>query len=310
MSTHSEASLRRLLPVSDVDAAAVFGAAGREALLAGVTTGRVREPRRRRRLVLAVAVLALVGIATAGTWAVLRAPAQETTSVQCLIGSSDAIIPSTSGDPAYDCAQDWQNEYGTTPPPLQAYDNGLGGVTVIPRSEKPQAGWTPIKSQDVALIELQESLDDVIGGLNASCLDGASATRLADAKLAQFGFASWTVTVRDPQAAAAPGDCVSAEVLDPASKTVTLIPMGSTSAGGVAKELATKLQPLTQSCLSLSGAVAAVRAAGDSLGLSPAPPATVDSYDLESVPDSSLHCASIVETVGGTIFVTVRGPTG
>ncbi len=53
-------SLRRLAPVSDSDAAAVFGAAGQEELLAGVTQHAVRPPertprlgRRRRRFVLA-----------------------------------------------------------------------------------------------------------------------------------------------------------------------------------------------------------------------------------------------------------------
>lgn len=306
-------SLRRLASVSNAEAAAVFGAEGREDLLAGLTALRTRRSARRRPLVVAIAVIVLAAVATAGTWVVLRAPAQETTSVQCLIGTSDAVIPSVSGDPAYDCAVGWQQEYGTTPPPLVAYDNGLGGVTVIPTGQKPQPGWTrlPGQSQDVALIELQESLDDVINGLNSSCMDAAAATQLAEAKLAQFGFTGWTVTVRDAGSANAPGDCVPAEVIDPVAKTVTLIPMGGAlSAGGVPKELAEKLQPATQSCLSLPAAAAAVRAAGDSLGLSPAPPITVDSYNLETVPDSSLRCASIVETVGGTIFVTVRGPSG
>jgi hypothetical protein len=303
-------SLRRLAPVSDAEAAAVFGA-GREELLAGLASGRPARRGRRRRPVLAVAVLALAVIATAATWDVLRAPARETTSVQCLIGNSDAIIPSASGDPAYDCALGWQQEYGTPPPPLVAYDNGLGGVTVIPRSGKPHSGWTrlPRQSQDVALVELQESLDDVVNGLNSSCFDGAAATRLAEAKLGRFGFGGWTVTVRDPDAAARPGNCVSAEVLDPAAKTVTLIPMGALSATGTAMKLADELRPLAQSCRPLSAAVAAVESAGSSLGLTPAPPATVHSYDLASVADPSLRCASIVETVGGTIFVTVRGPS-
>jgi hypothetical protein len=310
-------SLRRLAPVSDDDAAAVFGAAGREDLLAGVTSLRFgRRPRllpatRRRRLVLAVAVVALVAIASAGTWAVLRAPARETTSVECMnaADNSDAVIPSVSGDPAYDCAQAWQGAFGTAPPPLAAYDNGLGGVTVIPRSQKPAAGWTPLETQDVALIELQESLDDYINGLESGCFDGAAATSLTEAKLAQFGLTGWTVTLRTPQSGAAPAGCYGGEVIEPATKTVTLIPFGSPGNGEVFQKLAAKLQPATQSCLSLPAAVAAVRAAGDALGLSPAPPATVDSYDLSTVTDNSLRCALITETVGGTIFLTVRGPS-
>ncbi|HEX3455668.1 MAG TPA: hypothetical protein VHS03_13655, partial [Gaiellaceae bacterium] len=105
-------SLRRLATVSDAEAAAMFGPAGREALLEDVTrmpVGRGARPRlarRRRRLVIAAVALALV--ATAATWAIVRSgPARETTSVQCLIGASDAIIPSTSGNPAHDCAVDY-----------------------------------------------------------------------------------------------------------------------------------------------------------------------------------------------------------
>jgi hypothetical protein len=45
--------------------------------------------------------------------------------------------------------------------------------------------------------------------------------------------------------------------------------------------------------------VASVRAAASGL-----------SYDLNAVKDDSLRCAAIYETVGGTIFLTVRGPSG
>ena len=117
-------SLRRLAPVSDSDAAAVFGAAAQEELLAGVTQlpfGRGAHPRltpRRRRFVLAAVALALVAIATAATWVIAGSPARETTSVQCLIGKSDAVIPATSGDPAHDCAVDYRREFGTGAPQL------------------------------------------------------------------------------------------------------------------------------------------------------------------------------------------------
>ena len=151
MSGHSPIdSLRHLAPVSDTQAAETFGAAGREELLDDVTRlpvgrGARRRPARRRRLVLAVAVLIAAATATTA-WAVLRgSAAHETTSVQCLIGSSDAIIPSTSGNPAHDCAVDYRREFGTAAPQLAAYDNGRGGVTVIPRSAKPQGRLDPAR---------------------------------------------------------------------------------------------------------------------------------------------------------------------
>jgi hypothetical protein len=323
-------SLRRLTPVSDGEAAAVFGAAGREELLAGVTRlplgSRQRlgpVTRRRRPLVLVLAVVVLLGTAAAA-WAILGSSAQETTSVECVIAGTDTIVPSSSGDPAHDCAVTWKRDTGVAAPPLAAYDNGSGGVTVIPRSEKPQAGWKPLVSQDVALIQLQNSLDDYIAGLSASCLDAQAATALTRAKLAEFGFAGWAVSVRNSDSAttepsasanAAPGikssagmkTCVAFDIVDPATQSVTLIPVGVASGTTTTFEkLADRLRPLTRSCDSLPAAVAAVRAAAGSLGLSE----SNRTYELNAVEDNSLRCASVYETVGGTIFVTVRGPSG
>ena len=284
--------------------------------------GRSQPATRRRRLVLAVAILALVAIATAATWVALgKGPARETTSVECVIKGVDTIIPSTSGDPARDCTVEWKRELGSAPP-LVAYDNALGGVTVLPRSATPPAGWRTIHSQDVALIELQNSLDDFVNGLNSSCLGNAAATNLTKSKLAQFGFTGWTVSSRDasspgtaPPAQAgtrtAPGvksdgsTCWNGDVVDPSTRSVTLI-ASSDQSGGTPTRLADKLRPITQSCESLPAAVTSVRAAASDLGLSE----SAKTYELNAVEDSSLRCASVYETVGGTIFLTVRGPRG
>ena len=299
-------ALRRLSPVSDTEAAALFGA-GREELLVSVTElpfsrkpRLERESRRRHPLVLAVAVVAAAATA-AGAWAIFGSSAGETTSIECVIAGTDTVIPATSGDPAADCALQWQRDLGTTPPALVAYDNGGGGVTVLPRGEKPPAGFErlPGGSQDVALIQLQDSLDDYVNGLNSSCLDGKAATALAQSRLTRFGFSGWTVRLRNQ------GPCTNADLVDPASRTVTLI-SGSALTGPekTFQKLADKLRPLTKSCESLPAAVASVRDAARSLGLSEA----ARTYELDAVRDNSLRCASIYETVGGTISVTVRGP--
>ncbi len=336
MSGHSPIdALRQLAPVSDVEAVAIFGTAGCEELLAGVTREALGRPartvaRRRRPLVLALAVVVAAATA-AGAWAVLHgSPAQETTTVQCLVGRSDAIIPSTSGDPAHDCVADYKREFGTTPPPLLAYDNGHGGVTVLLRSETPPAGFKRLVSgQDADLIQLQDSLDDYVNGLNSSCLGRAAATSLAESKLAQFGFTGWAVIMRSqgpsstnlPTPKAKPGapkaapsesttgtrTCVAGDIVDPSTQSVTLIPTSvATGTPTAFEQLAAKLRPLTQSCESLPAAVESVRADANSLGLSESGRA----YDLNAVTDNSVRCASIYETVGGTIFLTVRGPRG
>ena len=326
-------SLRRLSPISDLEAAAVFDA-GREDLLDGVTLqpfGRLRirpAARGRRPLVLALVVVVAAALAAAA-WAVFGSVAQETTSVECVIHGVDTILPSTSGDPAHDCAVEWRRELGTAAPPLRAYDNGDGGVTVLLRSETPPAGYKRLVSgQDVDLIQLQDSLDDYINGLNSSCLGSRAATNLAESKLAQFGFTGWTVALRSagssptslptpkvtpggPQAApsASKSDartCVAGDIVDPATASVTLIPTSvATGLPETFEKLAAKLRPIAQRCETLPAAVASVRAAASGLGLSE----STRGYDLNAVTDNSLRCASIYETVGGTIFLTVRGPS-
>lgn len=303
-------SLRRLSPASDAEAATAFGVAGCEELLEGVTSlpfGRGRRAPQatpRRRLVLAAAAVALVAIATAATWVALRgAPARETTSVECVIQGVDTIIPSSSGDPVQDCDVEWKRELGSAAPPLVAYDNRLGGVTVLPRSQQPPQGWTVLRSQNVALIELQNSLDDYVDGLNSGCLDAKAATALTNAKLARYGFRSWSVAIRTGT-----GPCVDVDIVDPASQTVTLIPGGRPTGSVETRflKLADKLQPIDQGCERLPAAVAAANAAATSLGLS----ASAKTYELNATKDDSLRCSTVWMTVGGTIFLTVRGPGG
>ena len=310
MSGHSSLDpLRRLAAVSDVDAAAVFGAAGHEELLDGVMRApvghrRPAKPATRRPLVVALAVIAAAALA-GGAWALFGSSAHETTSIECSVDGTDTIIPAVSGDPAYDCARILKDDTGTDPPPLAAYDNGNGGVTVLPRSTTPPSGFKRLQAgQDVALIQLQDSLDDYIGGLTSSCLTTKAATALTEAKLRQFGFAGWTVALRNASGSRL---CTSSEIIEPGTQTVTLIPVETpTTPETTYQKLADRLRPVAQKCESLPNAVSSVRAAASDLGLSEA----ARTYRLNTVTDNSLRCASIYETVGGTIFVTVRGPSG
>ena len=82
---------------------------------------RAAPHRLRRPLVLALAVVAAAATAAAA-WAILGSSAQETTSIECVIAGTDTIIPSSSGDPAADCAAQWQRDEGTPAPRLIAYE--------------------------------------------------------------------------------------------------------------------------------------------------------------------------------------------
>ena len=301
--------LRRLAPVSDADGATVFGISGREELLADLTSlpfgrGAGRRPAtRQRRLVLAVAVLAVAAIATAATWVVLNgAPGRETTSVQCVIAEPTRSSPRL---PAIrrTTAPSSGSASSAPAPALVAYDNSSGGVTVLPRSAKPPAGWKTLGSQDVALIQLQGSLDDYVHGLNSSCLGNTAATA-REAKLARFGFTGWTVTVRS-EAATGTRTCFAGDVVEPSKQTVTLIPTsvatGATPKSGPRRQAAPRHEALPGA----SGRRrldAGRREQSGAFGV-------CEDVRARRRHDNSLRCASIYETVGGTIFLTVRGPS-
>jgi hypothetical protein len=298
--------LSRIAPVSDAEAATVFGEAGPERLLEEIvrlSPGRQRPARRRLRrpLVVALAVMALAAATGAG-WALTRSDARETTAVDCMIDGGTTVVDATSGDPAADCAAVWPAPV----PKLQAYDNGLGGVAVIPSSQKPPANWTPIQSQSVAMIELQESLDDHIGGLDSRCFDNSAATALARRQLDRLGFVGWSVNVRSSSQT---GQLCYGGFADPQAKTVTLTASGDPSgaANWPPRQLANSLRPLTQECLSLPAMKRAVEQRAADAGMSKTVEDAHD-YELNSTEDATMRCATVYETVGGTTDVIVRGP--
>jgi hypothetical protein len=72
-------------------------------------------------------------------------------------------------------------------------------------------------------------------------------------------------------------------------------------------QLADSLRPLTQKCLSLSAMQSEVEQRATALGMSQ----TVENasnYQLKTVKDATLRCATITESVTGTTYVIVRGP--
>jgi hypothetical protein len=298
--------LSRLAPVSDGEAAEVFGA-GKEHLRDAITQlphGRSRSarPLPRRPLVIAVAALVVVAATGAG-WALTRGSAQETTSVDCIVQGVDSIVDATSGDPATDCASVWAGLVGSPAPPLTAYDNGLGGVAVIPSSEKPPTSWTLLASQNVALIELQESLNDHISGLASACFGSDAATTFVRRQFDRLGFADWRVDVRSSDGACYGG------YTEPDTKTVVLGAGGDQSGAATwpPHQLADSLRPLTQECLTLPAMENEVVQRATALGMSQ----TVENdrnYQLTAVKDDTLSCASVTESVGGTTDVIVRGP--
>lgn len=307
MTDNLDAHVRRLSRMTDEQVARHAGTEAREALLERIVA-MPTSPRTSRRWRLRVPIVTGVAIATlAGTaafgWELLRSDPHETASLQCDTPGAPSIIPSVSGDPVADCAAEWRRQIGSDAPALVAYDNGHGGVEVRP-ADQPAAprssALPPGPAQDVALIELGESLDDYVAGLPSGCYDTATATRMANAQLDRLGLTGWTVTPP-------PGTgCVSFSAVEAATRTIALRTTPDLPPGNEPfRMLATRLRPIARECLPLAKAAARVRAEADALGLDSAK----RDYQLATVTDAR-RCTTIHETVGGTIFLTLRGPAG
>src|SRR5436190_5528904 len=190
------------------------------------TSRGARPARRRRRSPILLAAAIVVLSVTAVAWALVASSARDTVSVQCEIQGSSTVIPSATGDPVADCAAQWQRDTGSPAPPLAAYDNGVGGITVLPADETPPSGWTRLQSgqtQNVSMVAMQQWLEDYVSGLNSGCYDNVTAVRMTQQALARLGMADWTVHPAPPSDAA---PCVDTGILDATKSTVTLRALG------------------------------------------------------------------------------------
>ena len=302
-------AVRRLARVTDEQVALLAGAEGREALLEGIVAMPDPQPaprRRRRRRVAVVSSalgLTLAASATIG-WAVFVSSTRDTTSLQCDIDGNPSIVAAMSGDAVVDCAEEWLRQTGSAAPPLLAYDNGHGGILVTPATAAPPAGAKPLPpgpQQNVALIELEESLGDYGDGRSARCFDEAAAVAYATAETERLGLTEWAVRTRDSA-----GPCYDG-VVDATTRSVVLIPRPDVVPANPHDLLARKLREIARGCRPLGPTKKAVEDAAADLGLSPAPDRR--QYQLVAVANDAA-CTSIRQRVGGTIFITLRGPAG
>jgi hypothetical protein len=273
---------------------------------AAITSPRPQPARRHGRLLVILTAALVVLSATAVAWALLTSSARDTVSVQCEIQGSSAVIPSATGDPVADCSAQWQRDTGSPAPPLVAYDNGDGGVTVMPAGETPPSGFTLLptgETQNVSMVEMQQWLDDYVTGLNSGCYDDATATRMTQQALTRFGIGGWTV---QPPPSSDTGQCLGTGILDPTSKTVTLRALGGpVPPDSTVEKLAAKLRAIAQECAPLDTTATQVRSAANELGLSE----NAHQFELTQIRDNTATCTTISENVGGTIFLLLRGPS-
>jgi hypothetical protein len=282
-----------------------------EEIMTMTTTTEQRRPvaapagRRRRGRHLAAFVTGLGTVAVAGTaWAVYTSTGS-TTSSGCYITEDEvSVINAVTGDPVRDCASVWERETGTSAPPLVAYDNGAGGVAVVPVDRAVPDGWTrrePGVTQAPSVIRLEAALDDSIDGLRSDCHALTAAQAIADRELASAGLTGWE-TVSERGQADGRSSCTY-YLIDAASQRVVLIPsQGLVTSGDDSPHVqmaAAMRDGLRSKCLSVAAAAAVARDAAAKSG--------VEGVVVHEVLEPGTACASIDMRVGGAVEVTVRG---
>ena len=158
-------------------------------------------------------------------------------------------------------------------------------------------------AQDAAERELEASLRDQVDGLWSSCADPAAAEAVVHAELDRLGLTGWGVLVEPTPEDPYPGSPCTDAMVDADQRTVTVLPARAADADQQDPERVTLRDELrdgiTQRCVSADEAGAVVEAA---LAEQPHWPTTI-------LVDEAAACARVDLEIGGSIQVTVHGPT-
>lgn len=324
------AALRAARRVDDAELATVTDRHALDALREGITmTDRntaptVEAPRRGRRLGrrgMAAGALALVlAGGGAAAYSVARQDNGPTLDgVNCadsvtidgdgtvhLTGSADGRV--TSGDDVADCAQ-VRADAGMTAL-VDPYAFTLGGTHYVvsrrgvPADVLAKGQASAPDPQQSAVLELQSAMADWVEGPAYTCYTADQATAYARRTLAAVGLEGWTTRVVDAAGQQGSGPCASIEPLpdtrvvevrahahqEPTEDPQDVAHVVYEVAGGLRKQVAGK-------CLSLAEARTVAREVVGTNG------------EIVAVPDEKASCTRVDMEVGGTIFVTLRGPS-
>lgn len=306
--------LRRLDPLDGRRLADFWSdSEAKQALFQEITTVPTTdtEPKRtsglsRRAFVLA-ATIAILSLAAVGGAVLQAGDVTETTHVACHTpDGAVAAVDATTGDPVVDCRHLWEAETGRPAPDLTAYDNGSGGIEVLPAGEDVPDGWTALDRgviQDPTLIELEAALDDAGSGLRSDCMTEPEARQVVDRELDRLGLDSWSV-VAERGAADGTRTC-SYFWIRPTTQEIALIPsegLVSPDEDPIQRFARAVSRAVDDRCLTTREAAdTALRLAADN-GID------LGEGDIREVADSNVSCARAHVSVGGAIQVILRGP--
>ncbi|MDP8929814.1 MAG: hypothetical protein M3O70_14895 [Actinomycetota bacterium] len=261
--------------------------------------------RPQRRSVVLAAMIATLTFAAVGAAAYFNS-VETTTAVAChMADGSVSVIDAVSGDPLADCAAHWQQATGAQPPALVAYDNGRGGIEVVPEAAQVPDGWRALEpgvAQDPRLIELEAALGDHIDGLRADCYRVESARAITERELDRLGLDTWQA-VAERGSADGERTCTYF-LLDPDRQRVVLIPLEGMIApsGSPHSLLASRLDQELDRCLTTEEAADLTREIAADVGVAP------EGLIIQHVTDENAQCARADVNVGGRVEVTIRGP--
>ncbi len=159
--------------------------------------------------------------------------------------------------------------------------------------------------QDTAIIELEAALADVTTGLTGTCHTSDEAVPIIERELARLGL-DWTVTTRDD--ADGVGTCAFS-FLEPDEAQVTVVAIeGLVGTGDEPWAiLGVRLSDmLDNECLTLDEAATTASDIARLVGLDP----DARQVEISTTVDNDAACTRATVTVGGTIFVDLRGPQG
>lgn len=280
----------------------------------GVEEETERPLRRRRRWAIPIAAVAVSATAAAG-WAVMQDSSSSTTTIRC---PENTIIDAVTGNPVADCSDTWTGIHGSEPvPSMVAYDDGRGGVHVLLGSEAVPDGYVALPGgsyQDTTLIELKDALNDVGTGLSARCVDEKTARDITRRELDRLGLTDWTIQV---DSASRDGSTTCVEFLDLKrnQQQVQLMAGRDTSreAHPHAAFAAALHDRLKSECVGLDRAADLTRSLGAATNIVVNGNHIVITEEaglvIHTIEDSSSGCTRANVTVGGSVKVTLRGPT-
>jgi hypothetical protein len=245
-------------------------------------------------------LLSLLGVG--GAWALNRQP-EQTTRILC---PEDMVIAAVSGDPVADCAAALR-DIGIEPPEMVAYTNEAGAVIVEEAADEAAEDLQPLGDdfrQDTAIIELEALINDVTVGLDGDCYTTEEAIPILESAADRVGL-DWSVDViRD-----ADGESMCAYAFpQPEASSVGLSSIEAglpTDEEPPWTELGRQLhETLEAECLNLVDAVAVVERLANELEMEEM------MSSITQTPDDQAACTRATVTVGGAVFVDLRGPTG